>query len=88
MSLSPTRVRKPSRNSAAFPDDRPIIDDDGIAANAIYLTTKVGLEAGNEIIVNIRGVTLKPHGTDNNDQDPMSGVGSYAITVSTAHRRW
>ncbi len=68
-----------SRTLAKFTpfDDDP---DDGIATNTVNLTTKVGLEAGNEISVNIRGVVLKAHG-DPTDKDPTEGVG--ALTFAT-----
>ena len=59
---------------------------DGISTpNAIFLTTKAGLEAGNRITVNIRAVTLKPHGTENRHR-PGSHNGPLAVMPSRRPR--
>ena len=63
-----------------FPEDG---DPDGISTDALYLVTKTGLEAGNKIAVNVRGVTLKVHG-DAPDKDPTGNVGTYTFTTRTA----
>ena len=71
-----------SRTLAKFTpfDDDP---DDGIATNVVNLTTKVGLEANNEISVNIRGVVLKAHG-DPPDKDPTEGVGALPFDTQSS----
>ena len=69
---------------SAFPDDSPDAgDDDGRSVDAIYLTTKAGLEAGNQISVDIRAVTLKAHG-DPPDKDNTAGVVSSGFTVQVS----
>ena len=79
VSLADSRSKSLAQFSA-FPDSG---DADGYTTNALYLTTKSGLEKGNRITVNIRGVTLKAHG-DAPDKDPTGGVGSVTISTSTA----
>ena len=58
-------------------------DTDGITTDSVNLKTKVGLEAGSKIIVNIRGVTLKAHGIEEG-QDSIPGVVVSDFVVSAS----
>ena len=72
--------------SRTFADFAATGDDPyGITADSVFLKTKIGLEAGNRISVNIRGVTLKVHGdTTDADKDSTAEVVISDFVVSAS----